>query len=82
MGRRRKSANRSQSKSFAGETTDFPLAIADVIAGKKITRLAWGNKEFYAVLESGRLKIHKADGLFYDWVIVDADLTADDWVTI
>ena len=64
------------------EMLDFPLAIAEVIAGRKISRQEWQNKEYYGVLSDGRLKLHKSDGQFYDWIVTDGDLQSEDWVVI
>ena len=61
---------------------DFNKAIAAIIGGKKIHKLEWGDKKYYCVLKDGRLKHHKPDGQFYDWVIQEGDLLGEDWVVV
>ena len=63
-------------------TVDFPKAIAEVIKGKKITRLEWGNKKEYGFLNADILSLHKSDGKNYQWIVNDGDLLAKDWVVI
>lgn len=61
---------------------DFPDALKEVIAGKKITKLEWCNKEVYGVLEDGFLMLWKDDGKKYQWIISEADLKGEDFVVI
>ncbi len=61
-------------------TMDFPAAIQAVIDGNKITRLEWDDPQYFGTLLDGRLRLHKPDGLFYDWIISYGDLTGTDWV--
>lgn len=60
----------------------FPEAIKKVIEGKKIYSKDWGSIEFYGALIEGRLKLHKPDGKFYDWILSDGDLMATDWFVL
>lgn len=59
---------------------DFPGAMQEVIAGKKIRRMEWEDKEVYGFLNGNFLSLHKADGKNYQWIINDGDLLSDDWV--
>lgn len=61
---------------------DFPDALREVIAGKKITKLEWCNKEFYGVLEDEMLVLWKDDGKKYQWILSDADIKGEDWIVI
>lgn len=58
---------------------DFPEAIREVIKGKKITRQDWANQLYWGELSEGRLKLHKPDGKYHDWIVSDGDLDAEDW---
>jgi hypothetical protein len=60
----------------------FPEAIKQVIEGKVITKLEWGDENIYGALLAGRLKIHKDDNKFYDWILNDGDLTGTDFIVI
>lgn len=64
------------------ETMDFFDALFEVAEGNKITKLEWNNVEIYGLMQDNRLRIHKDDGLFYDWIISDGDLYGKDWVAI
>jgi len=66
----------------AQKMMDFPDAIREVIAGKKIYKAEWENKEFYGFLNGNVLSIHKPDGKNYQWVINDGDLMGNDWIVI
>jgi len=61
---------------------DFPSAIKEVIAGKKITKLEWNNKSIYGELRDGLLMLRKEDGKYYQWIISEADMVGDDWVIV
>lgn len=61
---------------------DFPSAIREVIAGKKIHKLEWENKNYYGFLNVDKLSFHKPDGNNYQWIISDGDLMGDDWIII
>lgn len=66
----------------APATTDFFDALKAVNSGARITKLEWGNENFYGLLRSGHLTLHKTDGRFYDWIISDGDLQGIDWVIL
>ena len=57
---------------------NFPDALAELIKGSKITRVAWKNED-YCVLADGWLSI-KRDDKFFVWKVNDGDLLAVDWV--
>lgn len=61
---------------------DFPSAIRGIIDGKKITKLEWQNESIYGILKEERLKLHKEDGKFYDWILSQGDLEGEDWIII
>lgn len=60
---------------------NFPDAMREVIAGKKITRIEWGNDNSYGVLKDGFLSIHLID-TFHQWIVSDGDMNATDWKII
>ena len=61
---------------------DFPDAIRKVIAGKKIHRLEWSDKEYYIFLNGDLLSIHKPDGNNYKIILNEGDLIGIDWVVL
>jgi len=66
-----------------GETTmDFPEAMREIIAKKRIHKLEWENREYYGFLNEGILQLHKPDGKNYAWIINEGDLNGDDWITL
>ena len=71
-------------KVVAINTMDFPSAIQEIIQGKKITKLEWGNKKVYGFLNPNTnfLSLHKEDGKDYQWIISDGDLLGNDWIVI
>lgn len=64
---------------------NFAQALGEVLEGKRITRLSWGDKREYGLLADGLLSIHKA-GESADttrpWIINDGDLTGLDWISL
>ena len=61
---------------------DFPSAIKEIIAGKKVTKLEWCNKMTYGVLKRDWLLLYKEDGKAYQWILSEADLLGKDYVVI
>jgi hypothetical protein len=61
---------------------DFPDAIREVIAGKKIHKREWKDKNYYGVKEKEFLMLHKPDGKLYQWIISEGDLLGEDWEVI
>lgn len=71
-----------QNKVIEGNVVmDFPTAIKELTAGKKITRMAWKPNDSYGLLKDGFLMLW-IDGAFKRWLVNDGDLTADDWIII
>jgi len=64
------------------KTMDFPEALYTVIVGGKITKLEWGNKEIYLVLNGGFLMLRKQDGTQHRLLVSDGDLLGMDWVEV
>jgi len=60
----------------------FSHAIKQVIAGKKIHKLEWEDKEYYGFLNGDILSLHKPDGGNYQWMLSHGDLIGTDWVVI
>jgi len=61
---------------------DFPDALREVIAGKKITKLEWCNKEIYGEMKDERLVLWKGDGKYYHWILSQQDVEGLDWVVM
>lgn len=65
------------------EQFDFPEAMRQVILGKEITKLEWGDPRIRGVLKDGRLKIFlTSNNRWNDWIISDGDLLGTDWMVI
>lgn len=63
-------------------TYDLPAVISQVLTGKKIHKLEWGDKEFYGFLNNGALSLHKPDGQTYLWNLSDGDLRGTDYIIL
>jgi hypothetical protein len=61
---------------------DFYDAIRQIIAGKCVTRIEWLNPEIFLKLVDGHLEIHKLDDKFYDLIVSDGDMLAEDWMLV
>lgn len=72
---------------------DFSTAIQQVLEGKRVTRLEWGNPDEYLLMfmwgqmnpktPAGKyLSVHHADGAVNPLCISDGDLAGDDWVVV
>ena len=61
---------------------DFPTALKEVIAGKKITKLEWCNKAVVGELKDEKLVIWRDDGKMYHWIISEGDLKGEDWIVV
>ena len=59
----------------------FPDAIAELIKGKKITRIEWDDLESYGELKDGYLMII-LNGVTHKWIVNDGDLLAIDWIVV
>ena len=60
-------------------TMDFPTAIANVIAGKRITKLEWADRDTYGELRNTFLMLHR-DGQWFQWIVNEGDLMGKDWI--
>lgn len=58
-------------------TMDFPDAIREIISGKKVTRISWGNDD-YGFLKDEWLTIYTG-GKFHTWLVSQGDLEGNDW---
>ena len=61
---------------------DFYEALKEIVSGKKVTKIEWGDKEFYGLLDDSKLKLHKPDGKLYDWILIDGDILGTDYIII
>ena len=59
---------------------DFPEAIRQIINGKKVARVAWGNND-YGLLKDGWLKVF-TNNTFFIWKVNDGDLEGNDWIVV
>jgi len=57
----------------------FYDALKELISGKKMTRLEWGDVTEYGFIEGTYLKIHKG-GKIHNWIVSEGDIQATDWV--
>lgn len=64
------------------EMLDFPNAIRAIVEGKKVTRLAWNDKDIYGLHKDTFLMLHKKDGILYIWTVSTGDLLAEDWILV
>jgi hypothetical protein len=63
----------------------FSDALREVLNGNKITRIAWGNKDIYGIMNGGILCLYggeNGDSTLHHWTITEGDMTADDWVIL
>ena len=61
-------------------TMGFPDAIKEIILGRKVARVSWGNEDF-CLLKDGWLTIF-TKGDFHTWSVSDGDLEGQDWVVV
>lgn len=59
----------------------FPQAIEKVIAGKKVTRVEWGNTRIYLMLWAGFLNIKRPTG-FHQLLVSEGDMKGEDWIVV
>ena len=75
----------SVSKKLSKSDTEFDFFDAlkwVFLEGEKITKTEWGNPEFYGTVINGMLVLHKNDGIYYPWLISEADAQGQDWTLI
>ncbi|MCR4324172.1 MAG: DUF2829 domain-containing protein [Candidatus Curtissbacteria bacterium] len=61
-------------------TMSFPDAMREVINGKKVARISWGNKD-YGFLKGEWLTIF-TKGAFHTWSVSQGDLEGEDWMVV
>ena len=61
-------------------TMDFPDAIREIMAGKKVARVEWGNND-YGLLKGEWLTIF-TKGKFSTWLVSQGDLEGQDWIVL
>lgn len=61
-------------------TFDFPEAIRQIIAGRKVSRVEWANQD-YGFLNNDLLSISR-NGNFHSWIVNDGDMLANDWMVV
>mgnify|MGYP006935500145 FL=1 len=59
----------------------FCDALAEVLNGKKITRIAWESNIIFGKLVDNKLMIF-INGEFHSWTLVPGDITANDWIIL
>jgi hypothetical protein len=59
----------------------FYLALADIAAGKKVTKTEWDNKEEYGFMNSEILSIHR-NGKDHGWLVSLADISGEDYYAL
>jgi len=72
----------SNSKSTIDPHLNFPQAIEQIIAGKKVTKIEWDSNDEYAVLKDTFLMLHMRSGEWFKWIISDGDLFGTDYIVI
>jgi hypothetical protein len=69
----------------AVELLTFYQAIEQIIVGKTVTRLEWGDRRHYCLLKDGLLSLHKAgeaDNVIHPWLVNDGDILGRDWIVV
>ena len=61
-------------------TMDFPSAIREIMSGKKVARVSWGNED-YGLLKDDWLSIY-TKGKFHTWSVNSGDLEGEDWFVL
>ena len=61
-------------------TMNFIDAMREILNGKRVTRLSWGNTD-YCLTKDGWINIF-TKGAFHTWLINDGDYEGEDWVIL
>lgn len=69
-------------KSKKPETISFSQAMSEIIAGRKVHKLEWGDKNYYGFLNGEWLSLHKPDGKNYKWTVSQGDMMGNDYIVI
>lgn len=59
-------------------TMDFPDALRQLMIGKKIARVSWGNADYGFLLNDWLTIFH--NGKEHTWLVSQGDLEGQDWV--
>lgn len=57
----------------------FREAITQIIDGKKVARTSWPDPKEHCCIKDEYLMIHRPDGVYYKWIVAEADMRALDW---
>ena len=60
---------------------NFPEAMVKIIAGLRVHRLEWQDKNEYGLMRDSYLMIHR-NNKFFAWTVSEGDLLATDWVIV
>jgi hypothetical protein len=60
---------------------DFPAAIRAVMAGHRVTRSEWEDREVFGLKRDGLLMIKTKDG-YHQWIVSDGDMLGMDWEVV
>ena len=63
------------------KTMSFPVALQELINGRRITRLEWSSNEEYGFLKNETLCIHTKNS-DHVWAVSLGDLKANDWTVL
>lgn len=66
-------------------TLTFYEAVAEIMDGKRVTRLSWNDRRHYCLLKDGFLSYHKAGepgSTIHAWIVNDGDVLGMDWVVL
>ncbi len=69
-------------KTLEVKIIDFGDAMDEVLAGKKITKLEWKNKDYYAFLRKKILTLHEPNGKYHEWIVSEGDLAGNDYIVV
>ena len=61
---------------------DFYHALKLAVEGSKIHKLEWQDKGHYGFFQGEQLMLHKPDDTIHTWIVRDADVLGEDWITI
>lgn len=61
-------------------TMDFIDAIRQIMQGKYVKRVSWGNND-YCLMKDGWLSIY-TKGEFHSWTVNDGDMEGQDWIIV
>lgn len=62
-------------------TMNFPDAIRQIMLGKRVKRISWGDSGDYGLLKDDWLTIF-TKGEFHTWSVSSGDLEGEDWIVV